>query len=445
MSDYDTFAHDLFPDKRDMVAFTNIGHPLLQIMEENTRHSVGKGFAYPAYVQGPIAQAGTRAQVQEVADQGGDVANFDGEEFMVPYFAYKAGFNISELEYATTEGSGGVPEGAYMEKFAISMRNMLDNWGARKEFQFVTRAGRSIARTTANGGTTTLNTGIVRLSDVGIVNRFRKHQLIQASVNTGAVSTHQLIDSESVAYVINVQPDDNEITVSSTSNGSAGHANWNTAASTNQLYLFNYGDFQAVGRTTLLAKGFQDWVPGTWSSTIDSAGNFFGVNRGTNPRLAGARLPAAEVTGYQLDSVLENVLDHMSTNHGAKGQYVFPLSKKRWTSMSRIAKARGYRMLNGGSATFGYSSIVIEHGDMSAKIVAVPQMQQDDLFGLKLENDGWVERHLGQGFKVLNGDGLKMLRKAADDSYEIRLRDFFHWGCNAINHQVRADISAVAL
>lgn len=445
MSDFDTFAHDLFPDKRDMVAFSNLGHPLLQILEENTRHSVGKGFGYPCYVQGPIAQGGTRAQVQEVADQAGDVANFDGEEFLVPYFAYKAGFNISELDYATTEGAGGVPDGAYLEKFAISMRSMLDNWGARKEFQFVTRQGRSIARTTANGGTTTLNTGIIRLSDAGLTNRFRKHQLLHASLNTGAVSTHELIDSGSAAFVINVQPDDDEITVSSTSNGTAGHSGWNTAATTNQIYLFNYGDFQAVGRTTLLAKGFQDWVPDTWSTTIDSAGNYFGVNRGNDPRLAGFRLPAAEVSGNQLDTVIENFLDHASTNYGAKGEYVFPVAKKRWTSLSRIAKARGYRMLTGGTAVFGYSAIQIEHGDMSAKVVAVPQMQKDDLFGMSMKNDGWVERHLGQGFKVLNGDGLKMLRKAADDSYEIRLRDFFHWGCNAINHQGRADISGVAL
>jgi hypothetical protein len=445
MSGYDTFAHDLFPDKRDMVAFSNIGHPLLQILEANSRNSAGKGYAYPAYVQGPVAMAGTRAQVQEIADQGDDVANFDGFEFMVPYFAYKAGFNISELDYATTEGPGGVPDGAYLEKFAISMRNMLDNWGARKEAQFVTTPGRSMARSTANGGTTTLNTGVIRLSEIGLVNRFRKHQIIQISVNTGAVSTHELLDSGSLGYIVNIDHDAGELYVSSSSNGTAGHAAWNAAASTNQVYIFGYGDFQAVGRTTLLAKGYQDWVPSTWATTIDSAGNFFAVNRGLDQRLAGFRLPAAQVTGNQLDTVIENYLDHVSTLYGGKGEFVFPLSKKRWTSLSRIAKARGYRMLNGGTATFGYSSIVIEHGDMTAKVVAVPQMQQDDLFGMDMKNDGWVERHLGAGFKVLNGDGLKMLRKAADDSYEIRIRDFFHWATNAVNRQGRADISGVAL
>jgi hypothetical protein len=38
-----------------------------------------------------------------------------------------------------------------------------------------------------------------------------------------------------------------------------------------------------------------------------------------------------------------------------------------------------------------------------------------------------------------------MLRKTATDDYEIRIRDFYHYGCNRIWRQGRADISGVAL
>ncbi len=446
MSGYvDSFAHDLFPDKRSMVAFSQIGHPLLAMMEERQHNSPGRKYGYPAYVQGPVAMAGTRAQVQEIADQPDDVANFDGEEFLVPYFAYKAGFNISELDYATTEGSGGVPDGAYLEKFAVSMREIFENLGARKEAHFVSPSGKSLALSTANGGTTTLNTGVITLADKTLVTRFRKHMLIEASLNTGATSSHTKIDSGSVAYVINIDHDAGILYVSSSSNGSAGHAGWNTAATTNAIYLFAYGDFQATGVTNALPKAYQDWVPSSWSTTIDSAGNFYAVNRGNDQRLAGWRLPAALVSGEQLDTVIENALDHVSTFYGGTGEFVFPMSKKRWTSLSRIAKARGYRMLDGKGAYMGYKYIEIVHGDMTAKVVAVPQFQQDDLFCMDMKDDGWVERHLGQGLKVLNGDGLKMLRKTASDDYEVRIRDFYHWGCNRVWRQGRADISGVSL
>lgn len=446
MSSYvDSFAHDLFPDKRSMVAFSQIGHPLLAMMEERQHNSPGRKYGYPAYVQGPVAMAGTRAQVQEIADQANDVANFDGQEFLVPYFAYKAGFNISELDYATTEGSGGVPDGAYLEKFAVSMREIFENFGARKEAHFVSAPGRSLALSTANGGTTTLNTGVITLAEKTLINRFRKNMLLEASLNTGGTSTHAKLDSGSVAYVVNMDHDAGILYVSTSSQGSAGHSGWNTAATTSAIYLFAYGDFQAVGVTNALPKAYQDWVPSSWSTTIDSAGNFNAVNRGSDQRLAGFRLPAALVTGEQLDTVIENALDHVATLYGGTGAFVFPVSKKRWTSLSRIAKARGYRVLDGKGAIMGYKAIEIVHGDMTAEIVAVPQMQQDDLFIMDMKDDGWVERHLGQGLKVLAGDGLKMLRKTASDDYEVRIRDFYHWGTNRIWRQGRADISGVSL
>lgn len=446
MSSYiDSFAHDLFPDKRSMEAFSQIGHPLLAMLEQRSHNSPGRTYGYPAYIQGPVAMAGTRAQVQEIADQGDDVANFDGEEFRCGYFAYKAGFNISELDYATTEGSGGVPDGAYLEKFAVSMREIFENLGARKEAQFVTTPGRSLARATANGGTTDLSTGVIQLAEPSLVNRFRKNMIVQISANTGASSAHTLLDSGSKGYIVNIDHDAGILYVSSTSSGSAGHAAWNTAASTSAVYVFAYGDFQGSGVTTTLAKGYQDWVPSSWSTTIDSAGNFFGVNRGNDQRLAGFRLPSSLVSGEQLDTVIENGLDHVSTLYGGKGEYVIPMSKKRWTSLSRIAKARGYRMLDGKGAVMGYSYIEVVHGDMTAKVVAVPQMQQDDLFFMDMKEDGWVERHLGQGLKVLNGDGLKMLRKTATDDYEVRIRDFYHHAPNKIWRNGRADISGVAL
>ena len=446
MSGYiDSFAHDLFPDQRSMVAFSQIGHPLLAMMEQRSHNSPGRKYGYPAYIQGPIAMAGTRAQVQEIADQANDVANFDGEDFLVTYSPYKAGFNISELDYATTEGSGGVPDGAYLEKFAVSMREIFENLGARKEAHFVSPPGRSLALSTANGGTTTLNTGVITLAEKTLINRFRKNMLIEGSLNTGSSSSHTKIDSGSAAYVVNMDHDAGILYVSSSSQGSAGHAGWNTAAGTSAVYIFAYGDFQGSGVTTTLPKGYKDWNPSSWSTTIDSAGNYFGVNRGNDQRLAGYRLPAALITGEQLDTVIENFLDHVSTLYGGTGEFVFPLSKKRWTSLSRIAKARGYRMLDGKGAVMGYKAIEIEHGDMSAKIVAVPQMQQDDMFCMDMKDDGWVERHPGQGLKVLNGDGLKMLRKTASDDYEVRIRDFFHWGTNRVWRQGRGDISGVSL
>jgi hypothetical protein len=100
-------------------------------------------------------------------------------------------------------------------------------------------------------------------------------------------------------------------------------------------------------------------------------------------------------------------------------------------------------MLTGATATIGYSYIEIVHGDMKAECISCPSMDSDTIFFLKMDEDGWTVRHLDGWPKIMNGDGLKILRAASADKYELRTVTFFHYGVRGINMNGRGDLSGI--
>ena len=451
MTYLDAFAHDIFPDERALQAFSFVDRPVLARLEQRTHTVSGKTWSYPALLQAAIAQGTTRAGVQEQNGQANDVAGFDGEEFTLGYFppGYKGGFNISEFDMALTGGPSGVPDGAYMENFAVKLKEVNREFGQRQERYFLGAPGKSLARSTANGGTTNLGTGVIQLTDPLAIGAFRHGMILNLSVNDGS-GAHALlgVGNDQKAYIVGLDMDTGQVIVSSSSGGTAGHAALNTAASTNQVYLFNYTDFQGTSGYTpnVMPPGVQDWIPATWTTAL---GNFNGVVRGRDSRLAGWRLNTTNfpaLAGMQLDSIVDVALERAFALFGVSGTYTVLASPRRWTQYLQIAKSRGYRILDGGTAMMGYKAIEVVHGNMRAEIVSVPSMSSDNLFFLKMDDDGWCVRSLGGAWpRVMNGDGLKMLRALADDSYEYRILSFFHYGCRYINMNGRIDISFLAL
>lgn len=452
---FDSFAHDLFPDERTFQAFSFVRRPVLAKLEQKVHASVGKSWAYPCLIQASIAQGTTRAAVQEQQAQSNDVANFDGEEFTLGYFppGYKGGFEISEFDMALTEAAGGVPDGAYMENYAIKLKEQPREFGQRQERYFLGKSGKSLARTTANGsggvGTTNFGSGFVQLSDALKIGAFRHAQILQASLNDASDPTAAALlgsGDDSKIYIRNIDIDHGRLFVSSTSGGALGHAAMHAAAGTSQVYLFNLSDFQGSSGHTpnVMPPGVQDWIPANDFDPTDPiySADFYGVVRARDSRLAGWRLPV--VDGEQLDTLIIRALERAFMLFGVDGTYQVVLSPTRWTQLTQIATSRGYRMLNGATATIGYNYIEIVHGEMRAECLSCPSCDKDDIFFLKMDDDGWCVRSIGGGWpKIVNGDGLKILRATNDDKYELRTVSFFHYGCRGINLNGRGDLSGI--
>lgn len=454
---FTSFAHDLFPDERSFQAFSFVKRPLLAKLEQKKHNSVGRTWSYPALIQASIAQGTTRAAVQEQQAQANDIANFDGEAFQLGYFppGYKGGFEITEFDMKLTAAAGGVPDGAYVENFAIKMKEQPKEFGQRQERYFIGASGKALGLSTANGSSSTISTtnlseGRIQLADPLQIGAFRHAQILHASTSKGDVPASAALlgsgDDQKI-YIRNIDVDNGRLYVSSSSGGSLGHAAMNTAAGTSAIYLFNYSDFQGSSGYTpnTMPPAVQDFIPST-SFDPDNAiysTAFNGVTRSRDSRLAGWRLPT--VAGESLDSVIIRALSRAFQLHGADGTYTVAMSPNRWTQLTQIAASRGYRMLTGETATIGYRYIEIVHGEMRAECLSVPSMSDDDIFFLKMEDDGWCVRHLDGWPFIVNGNGQDLQMSATDDKYEYRTAAFFHFGVRGINLNGRADISDIAV
>lgn len=457
MTFLDDFAHDLYPDERTFQAFSFVSRPVLAKLEQKVHTTSGARWAYPCLIQAAIAQGTTRAAVQEQAAQANDISGFDGEQFQLGYFppGYKGGFEISEFDMALTAASGGVPDGAYLENYAIKLSEQPKEFGQRQERYFLGKSGKSLALTTQNvsGSSTITETnllaGRINLADPLKIGAFRHAMILQASLDSAAVPGNAALlgsgDDQKI-YVRNVDIDNGRLYVSSASGGALGHTAMNTAAGANAIYLWNQSDFQGSSGHTpnVMPPGVQDWIPATPfdpSNPVYSA-DFYGVVRARDSRLAGWRLPV--VAGEQLDTMVIRALERAFQLYGVEGSYQCIISPSRWTQFTQIATARGWRMLSGATATIGYNYIEIVHGEMRAELLSCPSMDSDDAFFLKMDDDGWCVRSLGGGWpRIMKGDGLKILRAATDDKYELRTVSFFHFGVRGINMNGRADLSGI--
>jgi hypothetical protein len=457
-----SFAHDLFPDERSLQAFSFVRRPILSKLEQKVHNVSGRTWSYPALLQASIAQGTTRAAVQEQAAQANDIANFDGEQFQLGYFppGYKGGFEITEFDMALTQGPGGVPDGAYMENFAIKMREQPKEFGQRMERYFVGRSGKSLAAGLANTkvatnlpttrGTSNFAAGRIVLADALAVGAFRHAQILNFSLNDASTpASAALLGSgdDQKAYIRAIDSDNGILFISATSGGTNGHAALDSAVGSAAFFIWNYSDFQGSSGFTpnVMPPTVQDWIPllpfDPTSAVYTTS--FFGVVRSRDSRLAGWRLPV--VAGEQLDQLIIRALERAFAIFGAEGSYTVPISPQRWTQLTQIATARGYRMLTGQTATIGYRYIEIVHGELTAEVISCPSMSSNDAFFLKMDDDGWCVRSLGGWPKIMNGDGLKMRAAATDDKYEFRTLSFFHYGVRGINDNGRADLSGIAV
>lgn len=425
----DSLAHAIFPTVKHLQAFAFRRRPIMKLLEAKKAPAVGKTYGYPTLQQAAISQSVTRAGVQTqqvVAD-----ADFAGEEFTVGYNKYKGGFILDDFNQALTEGGGGVPNGAYAEEATIKYEQFADEFGQRQEVYFMGRGGRSLARCKAQGDVTDFGAGLVAVTKRFAIANLRRGQLVQFSTSDGNGS------GSAVAGVFRITSLSFEGTTATFTivAESSSLASLETAMSSTQNFVFNNGDFQ--GATPTIPAGFQDWV-----TTTADTGTFKAVDRSVDSRLSGFRVTVAP--GAQLDSVIEDGLIEARDLYGSSSDYFVGVSSQRWRQLSDIAKARGYRLLDGKTAIGGYRAIEIVCGDMSAKVVAIPVMDNDDLFFMDMA--GWVVRYAGKGWpRLLNGDGLKCLRLTDDDNYECRYNSIYQFGCRNVNHQGRADISGISL
>jgi len=188
-----------------------------------------------------------------------------------------------------------------------------------------------------------------------------------------------------------------------------GSTDWGTSG----YFLYVEGDAQNAG-TAVKLSGLNAWMP-TSAST-----SFFGVNQTLDSRLAGLYFDSSS------DSMEDAIIDLQSKigrEGGAVDTYICHNSQYR-----RLIKELGAKKIyadtmaqggKGDEATIGYRSVVVD-GDYG-EIRVVPANKCPVKYGYGLQKDTWTFHTLGAATKFLMEDGLRILRQASSDGYEMRM------------------------
>jgi hypothetical protein len=209
--------------------------------------------------------------------------------------------------------------------------------------------------------------------------------------------------------VLGVNRDSGVITTDAATaiNGGAGHA-------TND-FVFQEGDYDSK------IKGIRAWIP----DSAPSATPFFGVDRTSDAtRLAGIRFNGSS---QPIEEALISAASRVS-REGGRPDYCF----MNYSKFAELEKALGSKVQyvdHKVNAEIGFRGIKIVGPKGDITVVADQNCPSDRAFMLSLSY--WKLYSVGKCPKILDLDGMKMLRESNADAVEVRIGYYAQLGCRA--------------
>jgi hypothetical protein len=256
-------------------------------------------------------------------------------------------------------------------------------------------------------------TPTITLATITDITNFEVGMILNLSATDGT-------SGSKLAGTVTVSALDRDLgTITCTGNWSSGIA----SAATGQ-YIFQNGDFEA---TKSMLAGLAAWIPTTAPATGGSD-SFFGLDRSSDPtRLAGIRYSAG--AGGPIEEILIETMAR-TAREGGKTDTVFlnPLD------YSTLVKALGAKVIYDRAKSFdapdiGFDAVKLMGPKGPAKIIADLNCPKGYAYALQLNT--WKLETLKGAPRILNLDGLQMLRSATADAYEFRIGYYGNMTCEA--------------
>lgn len=247
-------------------------------------------------------------------------------------------------------------------------------------------------------------TPTLTLTNPDDVTNFEVGMVLQSSATdgTGVVRAGTL-------SVVGVDRDAGTVTMSG--NLSAG-----IAAIAQNDYIFANGDYGAK------IKGLRAWLP---DAAPTSGDNFFSVDRSADvTRLAGVRFDGSS---QPIEEALIAAASRVA-REGGRPDYCF----MNYSKFADLEKALGSKVQYvdlKANAEVGFRGILINGPRGPIKVVPDQNCPSNRAFMLQM--DVWKLYSLGKAPKILDADGMKMLREASADAVEARVGYYAQLGCRA--------------
>lgn len=188
-------------------------------------------------------------------------------------------------------------------------------------------------------------------------------------------------------------------------------------------YIFVRGDRKENTTVTpYKLTGLAGWLPTTAPSASES---FFGVDRSVDAtrlggiRFDGSALPIEEalISGASLVAREGGRPDHIFVSYGKYSELEKAMGSKVQIVDTKVTQDISFRgmILNGPK---GFMKVIPDQNCEANK-------------AYMLQLDTWKLYSLGEPVRVVDSDGLTMLRQSSSDSFEVRYVSMSQLGCNA--------------
>ena len=202
-------------------------------------------------------------------------------------------------------------------------------------------------------------------------------------------------------------------------------ANLNTISGiTSQDYINVQGDIESK------VKGLDAWLPATVSAT-----SFFGVDRtADSTRLGGVRYDGSA------QPIEEALIDGLSLGEreGASPDYCF----MNFANLSNLKKALGSKVQYvdvQGPAKLSFKGIQIDGNKKPVTVIGDQNCPSAVAYFVQM--DTWKLYSLGMAPRILDADGMKMLREASSDGVEVRVGMYGNLGCKLPGANIRVTLA----
>jgi len=323
-------------------------------------------------------------------------------------------YSIANIDNETLEASKGNAN-AFMEAATTEIDGAINSLSRSIAIKMYGDGFGSIGQISAPGASTTLT-----LTNTSQITNFEVGQALVFSASAGA---NTLRAAGAALYVTAVNRASGTMTVNVNTNTIAGI--------TDQDFIFIQGDRQdSATPSRLCLSGLEAWIP----ATTPTATAFFGVDRTIDAtRLAGQRIVG---TGTPIEEVLIDGAVQVAREGGKLTDYF--MSYATYGSLEKSLGSKVQYVDLKVNAEIAFRGVMINGPRGPINCIPDQNCPSNRIFGVSLPM--WKLYTLGKAVRVIDTDGLQMLRQATADGVEVRYGMYGNLGCKAPAYNVNIQI-----
>ncbi len=322
-------------------------------------------------------------------------------------------YSIATIDNETLEASKGNAN-AFMEAATTEIDGAINSLTRSLAISLFRDSSGAIGQLNAEPAETS-GTFVMVLKSTEDVTNFEIGQVLVAYAAKSGGSAKTSDGSDADWVIAGVNRSSGELTLTGTYNSSG-----NLAAND---YLFVDGD------RGLKLSGLEGWIP----ASAPSATAFFGVDRSVDTRLGGLRLDGSSLP------IEEALIDGASlcAREGGKIDHFF-MSYDKYAELEKALGSKVQYIDLNVNAQVGFRGIVINGPRGPIKCIPDQNCPSGSVFGLQLNM--WKLYSLGKAVRVIDSDGLQMLRQASADGVEVRYGFYGNLGCRAPGYNINISV-----